>query len=154
MTGDSTPAARRSESALAVVASVCAVLCSGCAQPVAAQDTHRTSKEIPVIQQSRSAPARLPPVEIDGVRYEQVMNGLRIGMPARCGYLSATNVKSGERLWVIRVYEVTYDEQLERDVQDVYFTRMHAMPGGKLEIENEAGDKFVVDLAGRSAQPL
>jgi len=106
-----------------------------------------------VIQQSRSAPVRLPPVEIDGVRYEQVMNGLRIGMPERCGYLSATDVKSGERLWVIRVYEVKYDEKLERDVQDVYFTSMQALPGGKLGIENESGQKFVVDPKDRSVNP-
>ncbi len=106
-----------------------------------------------MIQQSRTAPPRIPPVELDGVRYEQVMNGLRIGLPDRCGYLSATDVKSGQRLWVLRVYELKYDAALERDVQDVYFTGMHAVAGGKLEIENEKRQKFVVDVKSKSVTP-
>ena len=72
-------------------------------------------------------------------------------MPERCGYLSATDVESGERLWVIRVYEVKYDERVERDVQDVYF--MQALPGGKPGIEDEPGQKFVVDLKDKSVDP-
>lgn len=98
-----------------------------------------------MIHASRTAPPRLPPIDIDGIRYEQILNG---------GYLGATDLATGTRLWTLGVYEVIIDPRIESDVQEVYFVRMERVPGkAALLIENERGERFSVDLAGRSVRP-
>ena len=101
-----------------------------------------------MIQMSRSIPPQVSAIVHEGVRYEQVMNGIRQGLPHRNGYLSATDVASSQRLWTTQVYEVQYDAALEKDVQDVYFKQMTLTPDQQhLLIENEAGKRFLVQLS-------
>ena len=58
------------------------------------------------------------------------------------------------RRWVVSVYDVPIDPQIEGDVQEVYFSRMERVAGrGALLIENERGERFIVDLAGPAVQP-
>ncbi len=107
-----------------------------------------------MIQMSRSIPPQVPAIVHQGVRYEQVMNGIRQGLPHRNGYLSATDVASGQRLWTAQVYEVQYDAALEKDVQDVYFKQMALTPDQQqLSIENEAGKRFLVNLSSHAVTP-
>ena len=123
-----------------------------CAQP--AGPLPSTPRSTSMIHASRAAPPRLPPVEIDGVRYEQVLNGRKLGLPRNGGYLAAVEVATGGRRWVVSVYDVPIDPQIEGDVQEVYFSRMERVAGrGALLIENERGERFIVDLAGPAVQP-
>lgn len=104
-----------------------------------------------MIQMSRSIPPQVSAIVHQGVRYEQVMNGIRQGLPHRNGYLSATDVASGLRLWTVQVYEIQYDAALEKDVQDVYFKQMALTPDqNQLLIENEAGKRFLVNLLSQA----
>src|SRR3546814_343196 len=115
------------------------------------QSGSTSERDIPMMQISRPPPPRIAPVRLDGIRYEQVMNALSLGQDQLTGYLAAYDDRSGERLWVLKVYDVKHDLALEQDVQEVYFTRMEAVPGkARLLIENEARRRFVVDLADRS----
>jgi len=89
----------------------------------------------------RAAPKDVPPVIAGGIKYTA---------PPRSGggYVEALDVGSGKLLWELRVYEIQVDQDLERDVQDIFITSLK-VAGGKLQIVNENGDKFVVDLSKR-----
>jgi hypothetical protein len=109
-------------------------------------------EETTMIRASRGPPPRVPPVVHNGVRYEQIMNADALGYDQVTGYLAAFDDKSGARLWVAKVYDVPIDENLERDVQDTFFTKLEFVPGkNQLLIENEAGETFIFDPKLRSA---
>lgn len=74
-----------------------------------------------------------------------------MGYDQLTGYLMATDQDSGERLWVVKVYDLRRDPNIEGDVQDVYFSRMELIPGkNRLLVENEARQRFIVDLDDRT----
>ena len=99
---------------------------------------------------SRAAPPQVPPVIIDGVRYSQVLNARKLGLDGSCGWLLASDGKTGDRLWTARIYEVHVDPADETDVQEVYFQSMTRVAGRRaLAIRNEAGKAFVIDLDTR-----
>ena len=89
----------------------------------------------------RAAPKVVPPVIAGGIKYTA---------PPRYGggYVEARDVGSGKLLWELRVYEIEVDQNLERDVQDIFITSLK-VADGKLQVVNEKGDKFVVDLSKR-----
>ena len=105
------------------------------------------------ISASRIPSPAVPPVTSDGVRYEQVRNGLTAGFDQMGGYLAAYDAASGKALWTLKVYDNKRDPELEGDVQDVFFKSMTAQPDGTLLIENERGKRFVVDPKARRAAP-
>ena len=93
---------------------------------------------------SRNAPANVPPVTVDGIQYAIPHFGVDVGQEQNGGYVEATSNKTGARLWLVRVYEIKYDPNLETDVQDIFITAL-SIADGKLKIKNEAGDNFVVE---------
>ena len=48
---------------------------------------------------------------------------------------------------------MTYDEKLERDVQDVFITRL-AVKGRALVVENALGETFEMDLDSGACRPV
>jgi len=101
----------------------------------------------PMPSMKRPAPKTVSPVLANKVRYEQVRNAQDYGFNSVTGFLKATDTKSGETLWVKRVYEVPVDDSMERDVQDVFFRSMAVSSDrGSLLIENERGEHYSVDL--------
>lgn len=102
-------------------------------------------------QASRGMPPKVAPVTHNGVRYEQVMNGLRQGLPHRTGYLNAIDVASGKSLWTLQVYQTKPDSAFEADVQDVYFTSMALQADANaLCVMTEDKQCWIVQLADRS----
>lgn len=97
---------------------------------------------------SRPPPPLVAPVLHHGVRYEQDLQSWRFGG----GYLVAIDPASGARLWMLRVYEVALQEAHGVTTPGRYFRSMALVPGrDELEIENEAGERWRVDLDRRSA---
>jgi hypothetical protein len=104
----------------------------------------------PMPNASRQAPPKVPPLVIEGIRYEQVLNAEQLGLSSRTGVLAAYQDSTGEFLWHLQVYHIPRGPNLEQDVQDVFFTRMERLSEGlKLLIENERADQFEVDLEVR-----
>jgi glucose dehydrogenase len=102
---------------------------------------------------SRPPPPEVPPIDIDGVRYSQVMDPEALKLSGRCGYLLATDIHSGKVAWVLQVYTVKFDTRDEIDVQEVYFESMQRVGQQRaLRIVNEASQVFVVDLDSRQVQ--
>lgn len=104
---------------------------------------------------SRPPAPEVAPVEHQGVRYSQVVNGQARGLDQSTGYLVATDLETDKDLWTLKVYEVTTDPNLEQDVQRIYFKSMVLEPDGKsLLIEREFSGKFRVDLEKRSVSKV
>ena len=98
---------------------------------------------------SRRAPPYVPPVEKNGIKYEQIMNGIDAGLPNLTGNLAAVG-SDGQRLWTLSVYSKAMVPGLEADVQWVYFKSMAFDADGKLRITNESGKAYLVDVDARS----
>jgi hypothetical protein len=95
----------------------------------------------------RVGPENIPPVEMNGVRYEQLLAG-------EGGELTATEISTGKRLWELVVYHHPHDTKLEADLQWIYFKSMSPDPDGRLRITNEAGKTYLVDVKTRAVTPL
>ena len=101
---------------------------------------------------SRPAPPQVAPVERGGVRYQQDMESSRHGGTGRGGHLVAVDPASGERLWMLQVYVVPDHSAAGVSSPGRYFRRMALAPDrDELEIENEVGGVYRVDLAARTA---
>lgn len=102
---------------------------------------------------SRPSAPQVPPVEHQGIRYEQDRHDDRAGdQPG--GYLAAIDIKTGARLWRIKVYQIAGPGPGpgRAPTQARYFRSMRVAPDGKaLVIENEVGGVYRVDLASHSS---
>jgi hypothetical protein len=95
------------------------------------------------------------PVEIDGIRYEQDTESYRHGGDQPGGYLVAIDPKTGNRLWMLKVYPVEDHRAAGVTGGGLYFSSMARVPGEKtLEIVNEAGGRYRVDIARRTAEQV
>ena len=134
-----------------------AILLLACAAAACAAD-RTTDKETPPMNSpgpgrpSRPAPPPVAPVEHGGVRFQQDMDAQRHGGGGRGGYLVAVDPASGERLWMLKVYDVPDHSAAGVSSPGRYFRRMTlSADGSQLEIENEVGGVFRVDIAARTA---
>lgn len=103
---------------------------------------------------SRIPAPTVSPVSADGVRYEQVRNGLTAGFDQMGGYLSAYDEASGQHLWTLKVYDNQRVPGKEGDVQDVFFKSMTLQADGRLLIENERRSRFIVDPESRTSTAM
>lgn len=104
------------------------------------------------MQKKRSAPDPVEPVSHDGIRYEAVTWGKARDLGQNGGYVAAVDEATGEELWLLRVYDVAYDPAMEADKQDVFVTRLRIDRNQRrLAVENERGERFLVDLDQRRA---
>lgn len=96
---------------------------------------------------SRPAPPQVAALEYRGIRYEQDMQSHKFGGDQPGGYLVAIKPNTGERLWMLKVYKIeNYDDQ-GLDIIGRYFKSMRLIPEqNAIEIENEAGGRYLVDL--------
>jgi len=70
------------------------------------------------------------------------------------GYIAATDPKTGEELWILKVYDVSYDRDMEADKLDVFISKIAPEGPAALRIENEKGRVYRVDLKDRTVQEL
>ncbi|MDD5432826.1 MAG: hypothetical protein PHO70_07605 [Candidatus Omnitrophica bacterium] len=68
------------------------------------------------------------------------------------GYIEAWDNKTNKLLWVLKIYTIEYDNKIERDVQDIFITKVE-VKDGKLIILNEANDEFTLDLKTKEISP-
>jgi hypothetical protein len=119
-----------------------------------ADGTAVSSKQEKTVMQKSGSRIPAPvvaPVSVDGVRYEQVKNGLLAGFDQMGGYLAA--YAGDQQLWTLKVYDNKRDPVREGDVQDVFFKSMTLQADGTLLIENERGARFIVDPKARTSTP-
>ena len=101
---------------------------------------------------SRPAPPRVLPIEHNGIRYQQDTESFHYGGTQVGGYLVAVQPTTGERLWMLKVYEVPMQDPAIVSTPGRYFRTMRLVPGkNALEIENEVGGKYLVDLDAKTS---
>lgn len=115
-------------------------------KPAAREEMQKERAEIP-------AP---PPVARAGVRYQAVPWGKARGLDQNGGYVAAIDEKTGTEKWLLKVYHVSYDRDMEGDKLDVFITKlMLDSDENSLRVENERGEAYSVDLETRRvAGPL
>jgi hypothetical protein len=98
----------------------------------------------------RAAPKDVQPVVDHGVKYlapHVTAEYIKAHGYPKCpvGCVEAWKVKSGKLLWRVQLYEIKYDEKLEKDVQDNFINALQ-LKDGNLFVQTEHGDKFLVNL--------
>jgi hypothetical protein len=133
-------------------AAIAVVAVAGCAAPAGQPKEKRMSDD--EMSFSRIGPPDVEPVEFEGRRYEQIINGEHEHLDQRTGYLAVTDIATGKRVTAIKVYAVAFDRDLEADVQDVFFVHLELQAAERrLLVENEHGQRFHVALDGYAVTP-
>jgi len=101
---------------------------------------------------SRPAPPKVEAIMYKGVRYEQDMESSRYGGTQLGGYLVAIDAVTDERLWMVKVYEIS--TQVDAPFQPGrYFRSMRLLAeSDEIEIESEVGGIYLVDLSNQSSR--
>lgn len=94
----------------------------------------------------REEPSTPDPVSLNGVRYEALQWGKARGLGQNGGFIVAIDEKSGAEKWVLKVYDVTYDPDLESDVQDVFITTLELETENLLHVVNELDEHYLVNI--------
>ena len=98
-----------------MIGRVLAIALLACAAAACATDRTHDKETLPMNDDdgpgapSRGAPPVVAPIEIGSVRYQQDMDAGHHGGGGLGGWLLAVDVATGERLWLLKVYEVTDD---------------------------------------------
>ena len=97
----------------------------------------------------RTAPPDVPPVVIDGVRYEAPTDGRDRDLDQDGGYIFARDDATGAQLWSLKVYDTGPDPAGMQ--VDVYITSMKKKwLRPQLAVKNERGDSYTVHLDTRT----
>jgi hypothetical protein len=101
----------------------------------------------------RVGPPNVPPVVIGDLRFEAIHWGKERGFGQNGGYIAALDARSGRELWTLKIYDVVYEPRMEEDVQDVFIKTMsRSASGNRLEVTDERGRRYLVDLQSRSVR--
>lgn len=102
----------------------------------------------------RSAPDPVEPVRFDGVRYETVNAGKGRGLGQNGGHVAAVDEHSGAELWIQKIYDVEYVDDMEEDKQDVFITGLVLDQSIRvILVSNERGHRFALNLDDRTVEP-
>lgn len=74
-----------------------------------------------------------------------IHNGIEYRASNKMGLIEAWDLTKRLKLWEKRVYRVSINPLMERDVQDIFITELK-MEGDKLVISNEQDNKYSLDL--------
>ncbi len=130
---------------VAVLMTVCLV--SACNN----DNVEELSKEIQIMSDAPTS-SRPPPPEVeaivhDGVRYEEDKVSAEDN-DQNGGYLAAFDAETGEKLWRLKVYEVTDYSDDGIDNIGLHFASMRLWAEqGQIEIVNESGSRYRFNLA-------
>lgn len=97
----------------------------------------------------RSEAPEPAPVVAGGLRIEALPWGKARGLGQNGGYIAAYGVDDGEERWLLKVYDVVYDGEMESDKQDLFIESLALQPDGRLRVTDERGGLHLVDLERR-----
>jgi len=99
--------------------------------------------------------AEVPEVDaviIKGTRYEALPWGKARGLGQNGGIVAAFDVASGRELWVLKVFEIACNAEMEGDKQDIFIAEMAVDGEHHLRVVAERGHGvWRVDLQRRTA---
>lgn len=137
------------QAAVLLLAAVAVLAAPACSQDRKENDS--MNKKAPP-GASRPPPPEVAPVEFQGVRYQPDRDAMSHGGDQPGGYLVALDAATGARLWMLKVYEIGAPSRAGLPAFGRYFKRMTLLADrNQLEIENEVGGIYRVDLAARTS---
>lgn len=132
----------------------------GCVIAVVSGGLEATAADINHIEPSgglaakRVAPPKVDSVVIGKLRFEVIHWGKERGLEQNGGYIAAFDTDSGKELWVLKIYNIPYDQTLESDVQDVFIKEMSkAFFSDTLTITDEKDRHYNVNPDTRTVEP-
>ena len=102
------------------------------------------------VEKERSEPPEPAAVVTGGVRIEALPWGKVRGLGQNGGYIAAYDAGDDHELWLLKVYDVVYDGEMEEDKQDCFIEDMALDPAGRLRVTDERGRVYVVDIERRA----
>lgn len=105
------------------------------------------------VEKERAEVPEPSPVTMDGTRYEAVPWGRARGLKQNGGYIAAVSEATGRELWLLKVYDVEYDDEMEDDKQDVFISEMAPDRFGLLRVTDERGRVYRIDVRNRAVMP-
>lgn len=100
----------------------------------------------------RLAPKEVNPVISNGIKYIvphfKIING-----KVKHGYIEAWDINLNKKIWEIQIYKINYDNNLEKDVQDVFIISLKIQKN-KLIILNEINDKYELNIETKKINKL
>ncbi|CAG1022676.1 hypothetical protein MTYM_01900 [Methylococcales bacterium] len=120
-------------------------------------DPQTNSKEVTAMEEQakRRAPKPVEPVAIGNIRYEVIRGAKSRGFAQNGGVIAAVDIAKDEELWTLVVYRTEYDLNEERDVQEIYITKLTpSQDKSMLRVENEAQKSYMVNLTTREVTEI
>ncbi|TFF90385.1 MAG: hypothetical protein EU548_03265 [Promethearchaeota archaeon] len=99
----------------------------------------------PNISPSRGPPQKANPLIHKNIKYSAPWS--------KIGYIEARDVKTDKKLWELKVYEIEYNPNLERDAQEKYITSL-TLNSGMLEVKTEFNEKYLINLKTKEIKKL
>lgn len=95
------------------------------------------------------------PVSYRGVRYEAIDKPALRDLDPACGFIVAIDETDGTEKWVLQVYASDMPEDIEDHKRNVRIARLRlrGLFNKRLEVINERGARFQVNLDTRAVQP-
>lgn len=100
----------------------------------------------------RRGPPHVEPVQFGALEIRALHWGRRQGLPQNGGYVEGWRLNADQPEWRLRVYQISYDDRMEEDVQDVFIENMALTPDGLLQVRDEDGHEYLVDVATGDVQ--
>lgn len=99
----------------------------------------------------RLPPEDVPSITVGDLRIDVIHWGREEGFDQNGGVLRAVDTTTGATAWTLKVYEISYDSQMESDVQDIFITALRKpWLRNVLLVSDERGRNYRVDLATRA----
>jgi hypothetical protein len=90
-------------------------------------------------------------ISLAGIRYEAMPWGKARGLGQNGGFVVAIDEATNEELWLLKVYDVPYDQEMEEDVQDVFISALELESGNLLHVTDEHDNHYLVNMETRTA---
>ncbi|BCY28779.1 hypothetical protein [Flavobacterium okayamense] len=113
----------------------------GCSESKQKQPLKVEGAETLVSNQKRLPPKSVSPVIVDKIKYVSSLNEI-----------IAIDIESQKELWRKEIYEISYDESLERDVQDIFIDSIMLF-NNSLVIRNESNELYFLGLDLKKIYP-
>jgi hypothetical protein len=103
----------------------------------------------------RVGPPEVPPAHIGPLRIEALHWGRERGLGQNGGFIRAVDERTGTEEWVLQVYGIDYDPEMEEDVQDIFIRSIQLVDeDASLLIADERGRHFRVAVESREVTTL
>ncbi len=128
----------------------------GCMLVVYSPFAHAQPVSLPVAEpaKKRVEPAKVAPLVLGRVRYEVVPWGTERGLAQDSGVIRAVDVRSGVELWLLTLFVITPDPDLEADKQEDFIVRLRPGKVGQILATTERGRRYRVDVERRTVEKL